>query len=116
MKSDNNGRTTDGKFALGNPGKPSGSSKNKMRDKIRSFIDNSWEDFPKWFKELSNKEKIQTLIDLMPYAVSRLQSVASTDSEGNDLPEKRPFVDYTKLSERTLKEILNHTHGNDTEN
>jgi hypothetical protein len=36
-----------------------------------------------------------------------LQSIAMTDSEGNDLP--RATIDYSRLSDSTLKEILSAT-------
>jgi len=103
-----NNRSHNGRFAPGNPGKQKGSSKNKMRDEIRNFISTEWESFPIWFSFLTPKEKIETLLALMPYSVSRLQSVSVTDSTGEDLA--LPSIDYSKLSESTLKEILLHTH------
>lgn len=117
MKPENNGSENGkdklGRFIPGNPGKPKGSSKNKLRDEIRTFLNDNWSNFPEWFSKLKPKEKIDTMLDLMPYAVSRLQSVAMTDSEGNALPEKNTFVDYTKLSPSALKEILSNTFENE---
>lgn len=104
-----NGRDGKGKFLPGNPGKPKGSSKNKLRDEIKTFLNDNWVNFPTWFSKLKDKEKIQTVLDLLPYAVPRLQSVSMTDSEGNDLPQKAT-IDYTRLSEQTLKEILAATN------
>jgi len=98
------------KFCKGNPGKPKGSSKNLLRDSIRTFLNDNWVNFPEWFSKLKPKEKIDTMLDLMPYAVSRLQSVSMTDAIGNDLPEQKAFIDYTKLSSKTLSEILANTH------
>ena len=109
-----NNRLHNGQFAPGNPGKPAGSSKNKLRDEIRAFINENWKDFPSWFATLKPYEKIDVTISLLPYAVSRLQSVAMTDSEGDD--QKKASIDYSKLSESTLKEILQNTNtidGND---
>lgn len=103
-----NNRLNNGQFAPGNPGKPKGSSKNKLRDEIKGFIGEKWNDFPEWFDALKPREKIETLLALLPYAVSRLQSVSMTDQEGQDLPE-RAVIDYTKLSQATLTEILNAT-------
>lgn len=108
-----NNRLDNGQFAKGNPGKPLGSSKNKLRDSIRSFLNENWEHFPTWFEALKAKEKIDVMLDLMPYAVSRLQSVSMTDQEGHDLPE-RAVIDYTKLSQSTLKEIIAATTLNET--
>ena len=95
-----------GKFAPGNPGKPKGSSKNKLRDSIKSFLNDNWKNFPTWFETLKEKEKIEVMLDLMPYAVPRLQSIAMTDSEGNDLHHPAATIDYTKLSPAALKEVL----------
>lgn len=100
-----------GRFKRNNPGRQPG-SKNKLRDTIRKFIDEQWESFPQWFGSLKPKEKIEVVLDLMPYAVARLQSISMTDSEGNDLP-RGATIDYTKLSEATLKEILNATTTNE---
>ena len=95
------------RFAKGNPGKPVGSSKNKMRDKVRTFIETEWENFPTWFNNLKPEKRISIFLELLPYTVARLQSVAMVDSEGNDLPSTR--IDYSKLSEPLLKELLQNT-------
>jgi hypothetical protein len=102
---DNNGRDNGGRFMPGNPGKPKGSSKNKLRDEIKSFLKDNWKDFPEYFKALKPKEKIECMLDLMPYAVPRLQAIAMTDTDGNDL-ENRAQIDYTKLDQETLSKIL----------
>ena len=93
-----------GKFTSGNPGKPKGASKNKMRDEIKHFIGDRWKDFPEWFDALKPREKIETLLALLPYAVSRLQSVSITDDQGNQ-PEE-PAHDLTKWSEDDLKQLI----------
>lgn len=108
MNNVNSYHSSNGKFALGNPGKPIGSSKNKLRDEIKTFLNENWQNFPTWFEALKAKEKIDVMLNLMPYAVSRLQSVSMTDQEGQDLPE-RAVIDYSKLSQSTLREILQHT-------
>jgi hypothetical protein len=102
-----NNRLHNGQFAKGNPGKPKGSSKNKLRDEIRTFLNDNWSNFPEWFSKLKPMEKINTMLDLMPYAVSRLQSVNLTDQEGNDLP--KATIDYSKLPEDVLRQVLNAT-------
>ena len=107
MTAENN-RLDNGQFAKGNPGKPKGSSKNRLRDEIRNFLNDNWANFPEWFSELKPKEKIETMLDLMPYAVSRLQSISQTDDQGNSL-EPKATIDYSRLSEATLKEILQNT-------
>lgn len=100
-----NGRDNRGRFAQGNAGKPKGSSKNRMRDQVKDFLNNNWPSFQQWFDELKPKERIDVMLDLMPYSLSRLQSISMTDSDGNDL-KPEATIDYTKLSDVTLREIL----------
>lgn len=103
-----------GKFARGNPGKPKGSSKNKLRDEIKSFLSAKWSEFPRWFNELDSRQKIDVVISLLPYSVARLQAAAMTDSEGRDI-EPKATIDYTKLSESALKEVLSATRIEETQ-
>lgn len=96
-----------GRFAKNNPGKRPGSSKNKLRDEIKTFLNENWTSFPEWFAALKPKEKIEVMLDLMPYCVSRLQSVSVTDEEGNQVEDKH---DLTQWSEEDLKLLINlHT-------
>ena len=101
-------RLHNGRFAPGNPGKQKGTSKNKMRDSIRTFIATEWLSFPIWFAALSPKEKIETMLALMPYSVSRLQSVSVTDSQGEDI-EQPLQIQWNRLKPETLKDVLNNT-------
>lgn len=110
-----NGRDTSGKFLPGNPGKPKGTSKNQLRDKIKTFLNDSWESFPAWFDKLKEKDKIDTMLALLPYGVPRLQSIAVTDSQGNDF-NPGATIDYTRLRPETLREVLAATTiNNDNE-
>lgn len=103
-----NGRDNAGRFAPGNPGKPKGSSKNRLRDQVKDFLNSNWPSFQSWFDELKSKEKVDVIIDLLPYAVPRLQ--AMTDANGEDpLIKSAATVDYSKLSPNTLKEVLANT-------
>ncbi|MBX2962168.1 MAG: hypothetical protein KF687_06620 [Cyclobacteriaceae bacterium] len=70
-----------GRFLKGNPGKKKGTSKNLLRDKIKSFLSENFEQLPDWFEKLKPKEKIDVLLALMPYAVSRLQTVSTDEPE-----------------------------------
>jgi len=100
-----NYRNDNGQFVKGNPGKPKGSSKNKLRDEIRTFLNERWQDFPTWFDELKPIQKIEVMMDLLPYSVSRLQSVSVNDIDGNEL-EQKTTTDWTKLSSVALAEVL----------
>lgn len=105
-----NNRLHNGQFAKGNPGKPQGATKNKLRDKIRTFLNDNFDKLPVWFEELKPRDKMKVYIDLLPYCVSRLQSVSLSDVEGNEL--NRAVTDWSKLDEETLKKILEVTEIN----
>lgn len=104
---DNYGRGSDGKFLPGNSGKPIGATKNKLRDMIRTFLNDNFDKLPVWFEELNPRDKMKVYIDLLPFCISRLQSVNLTDQEGNDLP--KATIDYSRLSPEALKEVLSLT-------
>lgn len=118
MGSENNGPDngrdfSTGKWLPGNAGKPRGSSKNKLRDEIKTFLNDRWKDFPTWFEKLKEKEKVQCMLDLLPYAVPRLQNIAMTDSEGNDLPNQG--MDLSRWAEQDLRLLISlqeKYHGN----
>lgn len=104
-----------GRFVKGNPGKRLGSKKNLLRDKIKTFLNENFDNLPEWFEQLKPKEKIETMLSLLPFAVSRLQSVSMTDTEGNEPGAK---IDFTllDLDEATLKKVLAATTINENEN
>lgn len=102
-----NGRDTHGKFVSGegNKGRPLG-SKNQTRRAIKDFVTAQSENLETWFESLPTaKDKLEYYIKLLPYTVSRLQGVSVVDDEG-DAIEASATIDYTKLSETTLREIL----------
>jgi hypothetical protein len=96
-----------GRFVPGNPGRQRG-SKNKLREKVKGFVTTNIEGLQTWFDGLDPEKKIKVLNDLLPFCISKLQSVSSTDAEGNDV-EPSVSIDWTKLSEKSLKEILTLT-------
>jgi hypothetical protein len=108
-------RDTLGRFVNGNPGRKHG-SKNRLREKVKGFVQTNIENLQSWFDELGPKDKIKVLGDLLPFCISRLQSVAqhTVDEDGN--PQESTTIDYSKLSEKTLKEILEHTQTLEHEN
>lgn len=104
-----------GRFQPGNPGKRKGSSKNKLRDQVRDFLNHNWEKMQGWFDSLKPKEKLEVMTSLMPYALARLQSISMTDSDGNDLPEKG--IDFSRWSDEDLRALitLQDKYQNDNE-
>lgn len=93
-----------GKFAAGNPGKPKGSSKNKLRDSVKEFLNSKWDEFPSWFDSLKPLQKIEVMLDLLPYCVPRLQAVAHTDSEGRDLTTSA--INFDRLTDEDLRMLV----------
>lgn len=111
VEADNNGkfyRDSNGKFLPGNPGRPPGSV-NHARKAIRDFVNIQSENLPQWFASLENdRERLEYYIRMLPYAIPRLASVEMT-------PEETPksMIDFTKLSESALKEVLANTITNE---
>lgn len=108
----NNGLSTDhrdalGRFTNGNPGRAPG-SKNKLREKVKTFVNLNIDSLQLWFDGLEPEKKIKVLNDLMPFCISKLQSVSESDDEGNPI-EKGATVDWTKLSQSALTEVLSLT-------
>jgi hypothetical protein len=101
------GRDSLGRFGKGNAGKPHG-AKNKMRERVKSFVETNLENLQTYFDQLEPRDKVKVLSDLLPFCISKLQSVSMTDAEGNNL-EPKATIRYDRLSEATLKEILEHT-------
>lgn len=119
---ENNGLSTEhrdtlGRFTNGNPGRRRG-SKNLMREKVKTFVDKNIDGLQLWFDSLDPEKKIKVLNELLPFCISKLQSVSESDDEGNPVEHPRAFVDWTKLSEGALREVLSLTkissNGTDT--
>lgn len=108
------GRSKDGKFQKGHNGfKPVG-AQNKLRGEIKKFLSDEWPSFASWFQSLKAKEKIEVYLDLLPFAVGKLQNIAATNSEGEDIAPGAQ-IDYTKLSPSALQEILSATKNTSNE-
>ena len=111
----NNGLSRDnkGRWSIGNSGRQAG-SKNKMREKIKAFLELNFDELQISFDQLEPKEKIFFYISMLQFGLPKLTS--TTDAEGNDLHDQKAVIDYSKLSESTLKEILQNTNLIENEN
>lgn len=96
-----------GRFTNGNPGRAQG-SKNKLREKVKTFVNTNIDGLQAWFDGLDPEKKIKVLNDLLPFCISKLQSVSASDDEGNPV-EPSASIDWTLLSENALKEVLSLT-------
>lgn len=75
-----NGRDINGRFAVGNPGKPKGAATNasiKVKEAIYNFLSDNIESIQESYDSLKPKEKLQFITELIPYAMPRLQSIHS---------------------------------------
>ena len=107
------GRDGLGRFAPGNLGKPHGAN-NKLRSKVKSFVETNLEHLQTYFDKLEPRDKVKVLTDLLPFVVSKLQSVSMTDADGNKF-EPTAQIDFSKLSQSAINEILNNVTENETE-
>lgn len=85
-------RDRSGRFAPGNPGKPAGATKNKLRDDLKKFVSDNLGNLEAWMKDLKPREKIEVIISLMPYLVPRLKQVdMNAVVEDNSIKKTFPF-------------------------
>jgi len=105
---DNKGilRSEAGRILPGSGGRPPG-SKNKARRELVRFVERNLQDLQGHYDSLEPKDKLRFLHGVLSFVVPKLQS--TTDTEGNDV-EPKVSIDYSSLSESTLREILLHTH------
>lgn len=73
-------RDEKGKFAPGNPGKPKGAASNasaKVKEAIVNFLENNVDKIQDSFDKLKDREKLQFIADILPYATPKLSSIQS---------------------------------------
>ncbi|MCZ8020431.1 MAG: hypothetical protein O9302_08710 [Cyclobacteriaceae bacterium] len=104
-------RNEKGQFLKGNGGRPKG-TQSLLRQKVKEFAEANINDLQTWFDKLSEKEKINCLLQILPFAIAKLQTVSinETDNEGNPMASKPLAIDYSKLSQNAIDEILNSLH------
>lgn len=76
---------SNGKFQIGNPGKPVGAVNKvsqKVRESVLKFLENNIDTIQADFKTLNPKERLQFMAELIPYAAPKLQSI-SMDHSGD---------------------------------
>lgn len=100
-----NGRDASGRFLPGNPGRQPGTTRNKFRTEVKTLLRDKWPEFRQWLDTLKPNEKVRAYMELLPYGLGRLAN--ATDAEDNSV--QRVTIDYSKLSEGALKEVLSNT-------
>lgn len=96
-----NGRDKLGRFATGNPGKPFGSSRNKIREELKKVVMDNIDNFSLWILELPLKDRVSAIIQILPFVAPRLQSVAYSEDKITE------GIKVQNLSDETLHKILN---------
>ena len=104
-------RNERGHYLPGSGGRPHG-AKNKARAELQKFVQRNLQDLQGEYDSLEPKDKLRFLHGVLSFVVQKLQS--TTDSEGNDI-DSQPSIDYSRLSPELLKELLNNTTINTSE-
>ena len=100
-----------GHYLPGSGGRPHGAT-NRAKKVLRKFVEQKLDDLEKEYSQLEPKERLRFLQGVLGYIVPKLQS--AVDSNGEDTPQPLS-IDFSSLSESTLKEILLHTHTDTNE-
>ncbi len=80
----------------------------QLRETIAAFLESNFKKVVIDFKKLSPKERANLYCDLLQYAVPRLQSVSNEMA----FVIKENDIDYSKLSDETLNDIIAATSSN----
>jgi hypothetical protein len=104
MNMEENGRDQSGKFTPGHPGfkKPKTEFQRLTKTKLGEFLAEKLEDLPAIYKELNAKEKAKLILACAEYFLPKQREHVIDINESS-------FLDYTKLSESALNEILTLT-------
>lgn len=76
-------RDETGRFKPGHPGQKPVGAKSELRKKVLAFVEERWEELPKWFDSLKEKDKLLFIIELLPYLMPRLKQVDATINGGS---------------------------------
>jgi hypothetical protein len=100
-------RDTFGRFTQNHPGLKKPGSTNKIAGEIKmklaEFLQKRFEDLPELFEHLKPGEKARLLSDLLQYVLPKTKELHIEEEVSSRLDQ----VDFSKLSAKTLKEILN---------
>lgn len=111
---DCNGRASNGKFVKGHGGyKKAGlpEMQRATREKLWSFFEEKIQKLPAIFEKLKERDQAKILLSLAEFFLPRQKEVYV---EGN-IEQHGPQIDYSKLSEATLREIIAATTINENE-
>lgn len=91
-------------------------SKNKNTNELREFINeivsNEIDYIFENLNSLTLNERIDITLKLLPFALPKLQSIKVDDNLSSPTivwNEERTYIDYSKLKDETLQDIINST-------
>ena len=90
-------------------GKPKGAinkTSKEIREAVNEIISGNIETLQNDIDILEPKDRVRFLIDLMAFALPKLQAVAIKDFSDN---QEQQIIDFSKLSNETLKELIEAT-------
>lgn len=103
-----NFRNKDGTLKPGHNGlKPRGANnrlQHEIKNKITDFLNGKLETIEEIYSQVSPKEKLKFLLELLGYILPKSKEIFLDNSE-----ENRASIDYSKLPEDVLRQILNAT-------
>ena len=100
---DDKGRLLPGHRGL----KPKGASnrlQSEIKEKITLFLSGKLETLEEIFSQVSPKDKLRFLAELLGYVLPKSKEIISSSAN-----EPRAIINYSKLPEDVLKQILNAT-------
>jgi len=109
MGNDKGIRDSFGRFTKDHPGLKKPGSTNRIAGEIKmklaEFLQRRFEDLPELFDNLKPSEKARLLTDLLQYVLPKTKELHIEE----DFNSRLDMIDFSKLSENTLKEILHAT-------
>ncbi len=104
INTDKNGRDNSGRFTHGNNGKSKGSinkTTKEIRETIALIVSNNLDTFQNDFDELSPRDRIKVLVDLIQYITPKLKAVGF-----QDIIEYPETPDLSEFTTEELGELL----------
>ena len=109
-------REENGRLRPGHKGlKPKGATnrlQGEIKEKITQFLSGELENLEAIYSEVSPKEKLHFLTELLAYVLPKSKELKIEDNSQKLVPQ----VAFEKLSENALREVLQHTNIEQDEN
>lgn len=86
-------------------------STSELRELINELVSNEIEYIIDNLSKLTIAERIEVTLKLLPFSISKLQPTKELESSDTKIIwiEQKDYVDYSKLKDETLDDIINNT-------